>query len=401
MSRAVAVEALTVAHGSVPAVRAISFTARRGEVLTFLGPSGCGKTTTLRAIAGLETPRQGRIAIGGQTVFDAARSENLPPERRGLAMVFQSYAIWPHMTVFENVAFGLRARGVASRDLPDAVRRSLDLVGLGAFADRPATRLSGGQQQRVALARSIAGDPAVILLDEPLSNLDAQLRLTMRAEFKALQRRLELTAIYVTHDQEEALVLSDRILVMRDGIIEQEGTPAEIHDAPKSRFVAEFVGVSNILPCDVAGPQDAAIAVLSGGVQLPVRDQWHRGSACVCFRPINVRISRDPRRVRASGDGDGASYLGDLMQYELRSRDLQSAHVGCPTRTSPRCPGVLVRGARLLLPCSPDKHMTCRSLSSTSAPPTGHCGSCAPMGILASHRSRPAASRSAPVPSRT
>ena len=251
MSSAVAVEALTVAHGSVPAVRDISFTARRGELLTLLGPSGCGKTTTLRAIAGLETPRQGRIAIGGHTVFDAARGENLAPERRGLAMVFQSYAIWPHMTVFENVAFGLRARGLASRDLPDAVRRSLDLVGLGAFADRPATRLSGGQQQRVALARSIAGDPAVILLDEPLSNLDAQLRLAMRAEFKALQRRLELTAIYVTHDQEEALVLSDRILVMRDGIIEQEGTPAEIHGAPKSRFVAEFVGVSNILPCDV------------------------------------------------------------------------------------------------------------------------------------------------------
>jgi iron(III) transport system ATP-binding protein len=229
MSRDVVVDALTVAHGAVPAVRDISFTALRGQLLTLLGPSGCGKTTTLRAIAGLETPRQGRIAIGGHAVFDSARGENLAPERRGLAMVFQSYAIWPHMTVFQNVAFGLRARGLASRDLPEAVRRSLDLVGLGSFADRPATRLSGGQQQRVALARSIAGDPAVVLLDEPLSNLDAQLRLAMRAEFKALQRRLELTAIYVTHDQEEALVLSDRILVMRDGIIEQEGTPAEIH----------------------------------------------------------------------------------------------------------------------------------------------------------------------------
>ena len=202
MSSAVAVEALTVVHGSVPAVRDVSFTARRGEVLTLLGPSGCGKTTTLRAIAGLETPRQGRITIGDRTAFDAVHGDNLPPERRGLSMVFQSYAIWPHMTVFENVAFGLRARGVANGELPGAVQRSLDLVGLGALADRPATRLSGGQQQRVALARSIAGDPAVILLDEPLSNLDAQLRLAMRVEFKALQRRLELTAIYVTHDQE-------------------------------------------------------------------------------------------------------------------------------------------------------------------------------------------------------
>jgi iron(III) transport system ATP-binding protein len=325
MSRDVAVEALTVAHGTVAAVRDVSFTARRGELLTLLGPSGCGKTTTLRAIAGLETPRQGRIAIGGQTVFDAARGENLAPEQRGLAMVFQSYAIWPHMTVFENVAFGLRARRLPSRDLPDVVRRSLDLVGLGAFADRPATRLSGGQQQRVALARSIAGDPAVILLDEPLSNLDAQLRLAMRAEFKALQRRLELTAIYVTHDQEEALVLSDRILVMRNGIIEQEGTPAEIHGAPKSRFVAEFVGVSNILPCevagpkDVAGPRDGAIAVLAGGVRLPVRTNGVRGSACVCFRPINVRLSPAPTAFGQPATVTAVSYLGDLVQYELHS----------------------------------------------------------------------------------
>ena len=347
MSRDVVVETLTVAHGAVPAVRAISFTARRGELLTLLGPSGCGKTTTLRAIAGLETPRQGRIAIGGHTVFDAVRGENLAPERRGLAMMFQSYAIWPHMTVFENVAFGLRARGLASRDLPDAVQRSLDLVGLGAFADRPATRLSGGQQQRVALARSIAGDPAVILLDEPLSNLDAQLRLTMRAEFKALQRRLELTAIYVTHDQEEALVLSDRILVMRDGIIEQEGTPAEIHGSPKSRFVAEFVGVSNILPCDVAGPQDAAIAVLAGGVRLPVRTNGMRGNACVCFRPINVRISPTPGAFGQPATVTALSYLGDLMQYELRSFGLTIQARGMPDST-------VVEGAQVFWSVAPD-----------------------------------------------
>jgi ABC-type Fe3+/spermidine/putrescine transport system ATPase subunit len=347
MSRDVVVEALTVAHGAVLAVRDISFTAPRGELLTLLGPSGCGKTTTLRAIAGLEMPRQGRIAIGGHTVFDAARGENLAPERRGLAMVFQSYAIWPHMTVFENVAFGLRARGLAGRDLPQAVRRSLDLVGLGAFAERPATRLSGGQQQRVALARSIAGDPAVILLDEPLSNLDAQLRLAMRAEFKALQCRLELTAISVTHDQEEALVLSDRILVMRDGIIEQEGTPADIHGAPKSRFVAEFVGVSNILPCNVTGPRDASVAVLAGGARLPIRTNGMRGSACVCFRPINVHISRSPDEFGQPATVRALSYLGDLMQYELQSFGLTIQARGVPDPT-------LVEGAQVFWSVAPD-----------------------------------------------
>jgi iron(III) transport system ATP-binding protein len=330
MSSAVTVEALTVAHGSVPAVHNVSFTARRGEVLTLLGPSGCGKTTTLRAIAGLETPRQGRITIGNRTAFDAARGDNLPPERRGLSMVFQSYAIWPHMTVFENVAFGLRARGVASGELSGAVQRSLVLVGLGAFADRPATRLSGGQQQRIAPARSIARDPAVILLDEPLSNLDAQLRLAMRVEFKALQRRLELTAIYVTHDQEEALVLSDRIVVMRDGVIEQTGMPAEIHDSPSSRFVAEFVGVSNILPCDVITRNGASIALVSGGVQLPVRQTELAESACVCFRPINVRLSLRPDPSAQAAVVLSASYLGDLMQYELRSGDLVICARGLP-----------------------------------------------------------------------
>jgi iron(III) transport system ATP-binding protein len=284
----------------------------------------------LRAIAGLETPQQGRITIGTRTAFDAANGSNLPPERRGLSMVFQSYAIWPHMTVFENVAFGLRARGVANAALPEAVRRSLELVGLAAFADRPATRLSGGQQQRVALARSIAGDPAVILLDEPLSNLDAQLRLTMRAEFKALQRRLELTAIYVTHDQEEALVLSDRIMVMRDGVIEQAGTPAEIHDAPSSRFVAEFVGVSNILPCDIIAENGAPIAMLDGGVRLPVRPTDLTGSGLVCFRPINVRLSSRPDPSAQEATVFSASYLGDLMQYDLRSGELAICARGLP-----------------------------------------------------------------------
>ncbi|MGA9867106.1 MAG: ABC transporter ATP-binding protein, partial [Acetobacteraceae bacterium] len=268
MTDVVVVDGLAVAHGGVRAVHSLSLAAQRGEVVTLLGPSGCGKTTTLRAIAGLETPEAGRIAIDGRAVFDAAAGVDLPPERRGLSMVFQSYAIWPHMTVFENVAFGLRARRAPRGDIEAEVRRGLDQVGLGALADRGATRLSGGQQQRVALARAIAGNPGVILLDEPLSNLDAQLRLAMRAEFKELQRRLGLTAIYVTHDQEEALVLSDRILVMRDGRVEQAGTPAEIHDTPRTRFVADFVGVRNILPCEVGREDGRLVALLPGGARL-------------------------------------------------------------------------------------------------------------------------------------
>jgi iron(III) transport system ATP-binding protein len=326
---AVSVEDLRVSHGPVRAVRGVSFTAQPGEVVTLLGPSGCGKTTTLRAIAGLELPQQGHIAIDGRTVFDAERGKNLPPEQRGLAMVFQSYAIWPHMTVFENVAFSLRARGVARAELAGAVQRSLDLVGLGALGDRPATRLSGGQQQRVALARSIAGHPRVILLDEPLSNLDAQLRLTMRAEFKALQRRLGLTAIYVTHDQEEALVLSDRIVVMREGEIEQTGTPAELHEAPRSRFVAEFLGVRNIFPIMEMDPRQGT-AVLGNGVRLATRGPIPHGPACACFRPLSVRLSPNAEPGAHPAQLVAATYLGDLMQYELRAGDLTICARGLP-----------------------------------------------------------------------
>jgi len=296
---ALTIEALVVAHGATQVVRGLDLQARAGEVVTLLGPSGCGKTTTLRAIAGLETPRRGRIAIAGSTVFDADAGIDLPPERRGLSMVFQSYAIWPHMTVFDNVAFGLRARGGKRAAIAAAARRSLESVGLAQLADRPATRLSGGQQQRVALARAIACNPGVILLDEPLSNLDAQLRLAMRAEFKALQRNLGLTAIYVTHDQEEALVLSDRIVVMRDGMVEQSGTPAEIHDAPASRFVADFMGVRNLLPCRIVREAGHVFAVLDSGARLAVHGVVPGGAACVGFRPSAVQVSR-PRPISAT-----------------------------------------------------------------------------------------------------
>src|SRR5207248_8489953 len=212
-----------------------------------LGPSGCGKTTTLRAIAGLEQPSGGSISIDGQAMYDAAQRRNIPTEQRGVSMVFQSYAVWPHMTVFDNVAYGLRVRKQGAAELKANVERALDLVQMRHLAERGASKLSGGQQQRVALARAIAFSPTVVLFDEPLSNLDAKLRAEMRVELKELQRRLDITSVYVTHDLEEALAISDRIVVMRDGVIEQVGTPGEIYDRPRNTFVADFVGSANLI----------------------------------------------------------------------------------------------------------------------------------------------------------
>jgi iron(III) transport system ATP-binding protein len=233
---------LVVRYGAVVAVGGVTFSVGAGEHLTLLGPSGCGKTTTLRAIAGLERPTSGEIRIGGSAVFSSSPKVNIPAERRGLSMVFQSYAIWPHMSVFDNVAYGLRVRRRPEAEVTARVREALDLVQLGELGARSASKLSGGQQQRVALARAFVFSPSVLLFDEPLSNLDAKLRAEMRVELKELQRRLDITSVYVTHDLEEALAISDRIVVMRDGVIAQVGTPAEIYDRPRNTFVADFVG---------------------------------------------------------------------------------------------------------------------------------------------------------------
>ncbi|HSB80651.1 MAG TPA: ABC transporter ATP-binding protein [Candidatus Methylomirabilis sp.] len=238
---------LFVQYGHVTAVRGVSFTVRPGEQVTLLGPSGCGKTTTLRAIAGLEPPTSGKIVIGGTAVYSSAERINVSAERRGLSMVFQSYAIWPHMTVFDNVAYGLRVRRLGAREIADKVRWALDMVQMGGFAERSASKLSGGQQQRVALARAFVFSPSVLLFDEPLSNLDAKLRAEMRIELRELQHRVGITSVYVTHDLEEALAISDRIAVMRDGAIEQIGTPSEIYNFPRNAFVADFVGSANLI----------------------------------------------------------------------------------------------------------------------------------------------------------
>jgi iron(III) transport system ATP-binding protein len=235
------------ASGSVHAVDGVSFEVAEGELLVLLGPSGCGKTTSLRLIAGLEEPDGGEIWLGDRLVSSVARNLFVQPEKRNIGMVFQSYAIWPHMTVFENVAYPLQVRRVPRHVQRQKVEQTLALVGLQGYESRPATQLSGGQQQRVALARAMVFEPKLLLLDEPLSNLDAKLRVHMRTELKYLQQKTGITMIFVTHDQAESMALADRIIVMNRGNIEQMGSPVDIYERPRSRFVSEFIGSINVL----------------------------------------------------------------------------------------------------------------------------------------------------------
>ncbi|MBL4916838.1 ABC transporter ATP-binding protein [Tabrizicola sp. DMG-N-6] len=288
-----------------PAVDTINLDIAPGELVTLLGPSGCGKTTTLRMIAGLEEPTAGSITIGDEDVT------HLPAEKRDVTMVFQSYALFPHMNVFENVAYGLK---VARRPRPEIAARvaeALDLVGLGAYADRSVDALSGGQQQRVALARALVMKPRVILFDEPLSNLDAKLRLRVRAEIRALQRRLGLTAVYVTHDQEEALAISDRVVVMKSGRIEQIGTPRDLYTRPATRFVADFIGSANILP----GTWDGAQVFLDGIGFAHAQEDLAPGPVSVVLRPESLRPGPSglPATVAA------ISFLGASTQVDLET----------------------------------------------------------------------------------
>jgi iron(III) transport system ATP-binding protein len=231
----------------VAAVDAINFEVGAGEVVTLLGPSGCGKTTTLRCVAGLEKAEAGRIIIGDRTVVDVAAGVFVPPHRRNLGMVFQSYAIWPHMTVLENVAYALEGRRMNKAERKRLAMEALETVQLAHLADRPAPRLSGGQQQRVAIARAMVGSPQVLLFDEPLSNLDARLRLEMRSELRRIQRQIGLSSIYVTHDQAEALAVSDWIVVMKEGRIIERGRPLDIYRYPRHVFTAQFFGITNLI----------------------------------------------------------------------------------------------------------------------------------------------------------
>lgn len=243
------IQGLTVKYGDVVAVDSLDLDVAEGQVLVLLGPSGCGKSSTLRALAGLEVPHSGRVSVGGEPMFDSAQTINLPPHERDIGMVFQSYAIWPHMTVAQNVGYPLK---MAKRDKGESGRRvdeMLELVGLGGLGHRGASLLSGGQMQRVALARSLVMEPRILLLDEPLSNLDAKLRTALRFELRTIQQKTGVTSVYVTHDQAEALALADQVAVMRDGLVEQYGPPEEIYRSPVSTFVADFMGIENMFSC--------------------------------------------------------------------------------------------------------------------------------------------------------
>jgi iron(III) transport system ATP-binding protein len=328
---------------AVRAANEVSFEVPAGKLFTLLGPSGCGKTTTLRSIAGLERPRLGEIAVGGELVYSSQRNVFVPPNRRGLGMVFQSYAIWPHMTVFENAAFPLRVsrKRISGKDIRQKVSRVLEVVDLGPLADREATRLSGGQQQRLALARALVMEPRVLLLDEPLSNLDAKLRERMRFELKRLQRELGITTVYVTHDQSEALALSHAIAVMNAGRIEQIGTPREVYESPATPFVADFVGSTNFIPGAVSAAHGEAGFYR---VRCEIGELRARGEGLAAgdrvmlsVRPEDVHLSESrPEGANTwAGTVDQKVFLGETVDFQvvINGRRLQSrAHPSLRTR---------------------------------------------------------------------
>jgi spermidine/putrescine ABC transporter ATP-binding subunit len=338
----VRLENLGKKYGDLWAVREIHLTIGNGEFFTLLGPSGCGKTTLLRVIAGFLQPDEGGIFIDGQAM------NRVPPWKRNLGMVFQNYALWPHLTVFENVAFGLRERKIPRREIELKVKNALELVNLKGTEARRPSQLSGGQQQRVALARTLVIEPRALLLDEPLSNLDAKLRQDMRLELVRLQRETGLTTIYVTHDQEEALALSSQIAVMHSGKIIQKGTPREIYDAPRHRFIAEFVGRSNLFSGAIVGAQDGLIEVETvEGYRLRARAPalFSLGETVTLnVRPEAIEVtdpdSAAPVSNRISGVVAASVYQGTTVEYEIEAGGRKiTADLANPKRKRPFPPG--------------------------------------------------------------
>ena len=298
-------------YGAVSAVRNISFQVEAGRLVTLLGPSGCGKTTTLRLVAGLELASEGRIYIAGEDVT------LLPATERDVTMVFQSYALFPHMTVAENVSYGLRVSGIAKAAAREQAEEGLGLVGLRGYGERLPSELSGGQQQRVAVARALVLEPQVLLFDEPLSNLDARLRRQVREEIRDIQQSLKLTSLYVTHDQQEALAVSDRIIVMSDAVIAQEGSPRELYEAPASVFVAGFIGDANLIPAAIVQIDAGRATVRLGelNLDLPHRD-LAVGDASLAVRPESVLLSLPGSQPSVlSGSVRKASYIGSHIEY--------------------------------------------------------------------------------------
>jgi iron(III) transport system ATP-binding protein len=325
-----------------PALNKISLTIEHGSFFTLLGPSGCGKTTLLRSVAGLEVPDNGEIQLGDRVLFSSSNGVNVPPNRRNLGMVFQSYAIWPHFDVAGNVAYpltvGARRRLYSRTEVNRRVRELLDLIQIGHLANRKATTLSGGQQQRLAVARALVMEPPVLLLDEPLSNLDSRLRQDLRVELIRLQKSLGFTAVYVTHDQSEALAMSSSVAVMRDGAVEQLGTPQEIYDYPRTRFVAAFLGSANLLKARI-------LASSSGGTdhdvecfRFDLETDWGARMAAfgrvpfapettitAALRPEGIGVLPSKGQMLSSEAWTGvietAQFLGDSIEYQIKIRD--------------------------------------------------------------------------------
>jgi iron(III) transport system ATP-binding protein len=299
--------------GDVTAVDNVSVDIEKGELVTLLGPSGCGKTTTLRMIAGFEFPTSGQIYLDGVPIDDK------PPHKRDMSMVFQSYAIFPHLNVGENIAYGLKVQRRPKKEIEERVATVLELVELTGFEDRAPNQLSGGQQQRVALARALVMEPKVLLMDEPLSNLDAKLREQMRSEIRRIQQLLSITSVYVTHDQIEAMTISDRIIVMNEGRIDQIGTPSEVYHHPQSRFIANFIGRANFLEGVVRDRRNGRLLVDTLGILLSVpylKGDYPDGKqVTVVVRPEMAKL--DASKVHVEGIVRRATFLGDLVEYDV------------------------------------------------------------------------------------
>jgi iron(III) transport system ATP-binding protein len=345
----VRLDAISKRFGATVAVDAVSLTVEPGEFLTLLGPSGCGKTTTLRVVAGLEEPTAGRVWIDDEDVTDQ------PPHTRDITMVFQSYALFPHLTVFENVAYGLRVLRRPADEVRRRVAEALELAGIGELGARQPAALSGGQQQRVALARAVVLQPKVLLFDEPLSNLDAKLRKRMRDEIRGLQRRAGITALYVTHDQAEALAVSDRIAVMARGRVEQLGAPAEIYRKPATRFVADFIGEANLLPVEIVKRGASGLSARLGAVTLVAPGgSTVSGPATLVVRPEAIQIR--PAGLTPIPDGvlpglvRQAAYLGAAAEYTVETEAGMVA-----VTDAQMLDGLLPTEARVWLTFSPDR----------------------------------------------
>ena len=327
----VSVRGVNLSYGDFHALKDVSLEIQKGEFFAFLGPSGCGKTTLLRLIAGFNKAQTGSVHIGGADIT------NQPPWGRDVGMVFQSYALWPHMSVAQNVAFGLEERKLPRSEIKERVRAALELVGLSHLAQRHPSQLSGGQQQRIALARTIVVRPKVLLLDEPLSNLDAKLRVQMRRELTELQRDLNLTTIFVTHDQEEANTMCDRIAVMHDGVIQQVGRPMDIYDNPVNMFVANFLGTANIFKGEVRS-DDAGHVFISPGIRpIPLIGAIDSRATHLMFRPQNVTLREAPQTgsnmtVALEGTISHREFLGATIRYLVKLGE-QDVHVDQPHHT--------------------------------------------------------------------